>query len=71
MHAKLLYKVSPTRHLSSLPYTILTTQSARGMVPDAEVLDHLLIVVPDQVHPVPRPLPPHHRTITACTPCPD
>ena len=42
-------------------YSILTTQSARGMVPDAEVLDHLLIAVPDQVHPVPRPLPPPHR----------
>ena len=43
-------------------YSILTTQSARGMVPDAEVLDHLLIAVPDQVHPVPRPLPPpQHR----------
>ena len=42
-------------------YSILTTQSARGMVPDAEVLDHLLIAVPDQVHPVPRPIPPPHR----------
>ena len=55
-----------SRHISSIIYllytiSILTTQSARGMVPDAEVLDHLLIADPDQVHPVPRPIPPPHR----------
>ena len=46
MHAKLLYKVSPTRlaayiinHISTLHYIYIpTTQSVLRMVPDTEVL---------------------------------